>query len=117
MIFDIGGADSGTAFTPDIYEPAPETTPEPAVPVEDTDGYGLIKDALERYGLESLLPEVLEYVKKDFSVGWYLGVMKKQEYFDKATYLRKGEVDPSNNYTVRATCFNLPIDKLQERLE
>jgi hypothetical protein len=43
--------------------------------------------------------------------------MKKQEYFDKATYLKKGEVDPSNNYTVRATCFNLPIDKLQERLE
>jgi len=56
-------------------------------------------------------------VKKDFSVGWYLGVMKKQDYFDKATYLKKGEVDPSNNYTVRATCFNLPIDKLQERLE
>lgn len=68
MILDIGGVDSGTAFTPDIYEPAPETTPEPApepaVPVEDTQGYGLIKDALERYGLSSLLPEVLEYVKK-----------------------------------------------------
>tara|TARA_A100001391_G_scaffold204133_1_gene198638 strand:+ start:2043 stop:2519 length:477 start_codon:yes stop_codon:yes gene_type:complete len=56
-------------------------------------------------------------VKKDFSVGWYLGVMKKNEYFLQAKYLKKGEVDPSNNYTVRATCYNLTIDKLKEKLE
>ena len=56
-------------------------------------------------------------VKKDFSVGWYLGVMKKADYFYEAKYLKKGEVDPSNNYTVRATCYNLAIDKLKERLE
>ncbi len=56
-------------------------------------------------------------VKKDFSVGWYLGAMKKADYFYEAKYLKKGEVDPSNNYTVRATCYNLAIDKLKERLE
>lgn len=56
-------------------------------------------------------------VKKDFSVGWYLGAMKKADYFYKAKYLKKGEVDPSNNYTVRATCYNLAIDQLKERLE
>ena len=56
-------------------------------------------------------------VKKDFSVGWYLGAMKKTDYFYEAKYLKKGEVDPSNNYTVRATCYNLAIDKLKERLE
>tara|TARA_R100000005_G_scaffold90274_1_gene61437 strand:- start:2 stop:328 length:327 start_codon:yes stop_codon:yes gene_type:complete len=105
MIFDIGGADSGTAFTPDIYEPAPETTPEPAVPVEDTDGYGLIKDALERYGLESLLPEVLEYVKKDFSVPEMIARLKGtpefEERFPALAERRK------NGYTV---CFHgLPI--------
>ena len=56
-------------------------------------------------------------VKKDFSVGWYLGAMKKADYFYEAKYLKKGEVDPSNNYTVRATCYNLAIDKLKERVE
>ena len=56
-------------------------------------------------------------VKKDFSVGWYLGVMKKHDYFYQAKYLKKGEVGPSNNYTVRATCYNLAIDQLKERLE
>ena len=56
-------------------------------------------------------------VKKDFSVGWYLGAMKKADYFYEAKYLKKGEVDPSNNYTVRATCYNLAIDKLKEKLE
>jgi hypothetical protein len=43
--------------------------------------------------------------------------MKKNEYFQQAKYLKKGEVDPSNNYTVRATCYNLTIDKLKEKLE
>ena len=52
-------------------------------------------------------------VKKDFSVGWYLGVMRKQDYFLNATFLKKGEVDPSNNYVVRASCYNLPISKLK----
>ena len=42
---------------------------------------------------------------------------EKNEYFLQAKYLKKGEVDPSNNYTVRATCYNLTIDKLKERLE
>ena len=36
-------------------------------------------------------------VKKDFSVGWYLGIIKKHHYFKKARYLKKGEVDESNN--------------------
>ena len=52
-------------------------------------------------------------VKKDFSVGWYLGIMRKQDYFLNATFLKKGEVDPSNNYVVRASCYNLPISKLK----
>jgi len=30
--------------------------------------------------------------------------------------MRKGEVDPSNNFTVRADCYNLRIDKLDESL-
>lgn len=49
----------------------------------------------------------------DFSKGWYLGYMDKNEYFSKATLLRKGEIDPSNNFTVRADCYNLAIQELR----
>ena len=56
-------------------------------------------------------------VKNDFSVGWYLGTLGKQEYFDNARYLKKGEVDPSNNFTVRANCYNVAISELKERLD
>ena len=33
----------------------------------------------------------------------------KKEYFEKATFMQKGEIDPSNNYMVRADCYNLKI--------
>ena len=51
-------------------------------------------------------------VKNDFTVGWYLGSMDKKEYFEKATFMQKGEIDPSNNYMVRADCYNLKIKQL-----
>jgi len=55
-------------------------------------------------------------VLKDYSVAWFLGVLTKQEYFDKAVFLKKGQVDPSNNFTVRADCYNVRIDQLGESL-
>ena len=51
-------------------------------------------------------------VKNDFTVGWYLGSMDKKEYFEKAVFMKKGDVDTSNNYTVRADCYNLKIKQL-----
>lgn len=51
-------------------------------------------------------------VLKDLSKGWYLGSIKKQDYFSKAVYLKKGDIDPSNNFTVRADCYNLRIQEL-----
>ena len=51
-------------------------------------------------------------VKNDFTVGWYLGSMNKKEYLEKAIFMKKGDVDPSNNYTVRADCYNLKIKQL-----
>jgi hypothetical protein len=59
---------------------------------------------------------VFTRVKKDFSIGWFLGAMSKKQYFEDATFLRKGEVDPSNNFTVRADCYNLPIHSLNESI-
>lgn len=46
-------------------------------------------------------------VKKDLSVGWYLGYMPKKEYFKRAKFLKKGETDPSNNFKVRSDCYNM----------
>ena len=61
---------------------------------------------------EGITPEGLN----DFSKGWYLGVLTKEDYYDKATFLRKGDVDPSNNYTVKADCYNVRIDELAKQL-
>ena len=51
-------------------------------------------------------------VKNTMDVGWFLGSMEHDEYYDKATFLKKGEVDPSNNFTVKADCYNLKIEEL-----
>lgn len=51
-------------------------------------------------------------VKRDLTIGWYLGMLGKQEYFDKARFLKKGTVDPSNNYKVQADCYNVKIEDL-----
>lgn len=43
---------------------------------------------------------------------WILGEITKKEYFKKARYLNKGDIDKSNNFVVKADCHNLPISKL-----
>jgi hypothetical protein len=43
---------------------------------------------------------------------WYLGKISKKEFYKIATFHKKGEVDPDNNYTFRADCYNVPIRKL-----
>ena len=51
-------------------------------------------------------------VKNDLTIGWYLGSIDKKEYFKKAIFMKKGYVDPSNNFTVRADCYNMKIKEL-----
>ena len=53
-------------------------------------------------------------VKNDYTVGWYLGAYKKSEYLQNAIALKKGEIDPSNNFTVKADCYNMKISDLQQ---
>jgi len=55
-------------------------------------------------------------VKNDFTVGWYLGVVKKQDYLADAVFMKKGAVDPANNYVVKSDCFNMKIANLKERI-
>lgn len=51
---------------------------------------------------------------KVWKKGWLLGWLPKEEYFEKATFLKKGQVDPSNNFTVKADCYNLKISCLND---
>lgn len=52
-------------------------------------------------------------VKNDYTLCWFLGLIGHDEYFSKAKFLEKGDIDPSNNYTVKSSCYNLSIKDLQ----
>ena len=56
-------------------------------------------------------------ILKDFSKGWFLGYLSKEEYFDKSVFMKKGQLDPDNGYEVRADCHNLPISDLRTHYE
>jgi len=47
-----------------------------------------------------------------YSCGYLLGYIKPEDYYRKAKALKTGELDPSNNFTVKADCWNLPIREL-----
>lgn len=49
----------------------------------------------------------------DMSRGWYLGSLPRDEYFEKARFLRRGETDGSNGFTVKADCYNVAIRHLR----
>tara|TARA_R110000751_G_scaffold307171_1_gene427592 strand:- start:374 stop:862 length:489 start_codon:yes stop_codon:yes gene_type:complete len=56
-------------------------------------------------------------IKSDYSVLWFAGLMPKALYFTQATKKHRGEVDPSNGFTFKSDCFNLPLSELQEYTE
>ena len=45
---------------------------------------------------------------------WLCGFMPQKEYFEKAKFWKRGDVDKSNNFTVHANMFNMPIKELNE---
>lgn len=51
-------------------------------------------------------------VHNDLHVGWFLGWLTKDEYYAKARYLKKGDVDPANNFKVKSDCYNVSIEEL-----
>lgn len=52
-------------------------------------------------------------VLNDFSKAWILGKKSKVDYFKEARLLKKGSTDGSNNFTVKADCYNLKIQDLE----
>ena len=47
---------------------------------------------------------------------WLCGFMSSKEYFKRARFLKKGDIDESNGFTVKANMFNLPIRNLLTEL-
>ena len=39
--------------------------------------------------------------------GWIVGYIPKKEYFSKARFLKKGQIDGSNMFVVKGDCWNL----------
>lgn len=52
-------------------------------------------------------------VLNDHSKCWILGVKSKEEYFKESRFLKKGQIDGTNKFVVKADCHNLEISKLQ----
>ena len=57
---------------------------------------------------------VFTRVLNDFSKGWLLGWMPKDEYFNSSRFLKKGDRDGDNGFIVKSDCYNLPINKLYD---
>tara|TARA_R110000765_G_scaffold365901_1_gene456034 strand:- start:116 stop:622 length:507 start_codon:yes stop_codon:yes gene_type:complete len=68
------------------------------------------KQECDVYVFTRILPK--KFSSSNYSEGWLLGYMDKKDYLTKATFLKKGDVDPSNNWKVKTDCYNLPINKL-----
>jgi hypothetical protein len=62
------------------------------------------KQDCDEYAFVSVLHNLKE--------AWYLGKISKKKFYETATFHKKGEVDPDNNFTFRADCYNIPINKL-----
>jgi len=56
---------------------------------------------------------VFTRIKNDLSEGWILGCLEKEKYLSTSTFLKKGSIDPDNNWKVSTDCYNLPINKLK----
>jgi hypothetical protein len=46
---------------------------------------------------------------------WYLGKITKPDFYKKAVFHRKGEIDPANNFIFKADCYNIPISLLNSQ--
>ena len=44
---------------------------------------------------------------------WYLGKISKVDFYKTATFHKKGDIDPDNNFTFKADCYNIPISQLK----
>lgn len=55
---------------------------------------------------------VFTRVKNDYTLCWILGMIDHDRYFELARFLKKGERDGDNGFTVKSDCYNLSIEAL-----
>lgn len=46
--------------------------------------------------------------------GWYMGIISRNEFFDKARELKKGDKDGDNGYVVKQSCWNLKYREIYD---
>lgn len=52
-------------------------------------------------------------VREDFSEAYILGYLSKKEFFNKAVYKRKGDLD-TDGFVFKDDCYNVPIGELKD---
>lgn len=52
-------------------------------------------------------------VMTNMSAAWYLGKIKKEQFYDIATFHKRGDIDINNNFIFRADCYNICIRELE----
>lgn len=55
-------------------------------------------------------------VKKDLTEAWWCGIISKEEFFENATFMKKGQLDHDNKYVIKADCYNIPISRLHQQI-
>lgn len=53
-------------------------------------------------------------VLNDYSKAWVVGIIPKEEYFQKASFIQQGQLDPSNGWRAKCDCWNVSISDLNE---
>jgi len=64
------------------------------------------KQKCDNYIFVSLYP--LENPTKAFVLGW----LPKEDFYNKAFYLKKGQIEPGTPWRVKASCYNVRISEL-----
>jgi|TARA_Y100000310_G_scaffold73225_1_gene69397 hypothetical protein len=81
--------------------------------VEPQDHY----DASVAYTSRHQSPDLYIFTSIQFKNGtpikaWICGKKEPKEYFKKAIFHAKGDIDPSNQWKVSTDCYNLPYEEL-----
>jgi len=51
-------------------------------------------------------------ILNDYSKAWILGCIDKNVYYEKAVFIKQGQIDRSNGWRAKCDCWNLPISSL-----
>lgn len=53
-------------------------------------------------------------ITQDYKKAWIVGMISKENFYKEANLMKKGEIDPRNNFKFLADKYNLPISKLKQ---